>query len=74
MTQWTLNISEQTDQRLRTFLEQQGKADELSVYVERAVNRCLLEDTVEQVKARNVTFDQQEIQDTIDEALNWARE
>ncbi|MEC4985816.1 MAG: ribbon-helix-helix domain-containing protein [Oscillatoria sp. PMC 1068.18] len=74
MTQWTLNISEQTDQRLRAFLQQQGRADELSIYVERAVNRCLLEDTVEQVKARNLAFDQQEIQDTVDEALNWARE
>lgn len=58
MTRWTVVVSEQTDQQLRAFLGQLGaKKGDLSRYVEQAVNRCLLEDTVKQIKERNAVLD-----------------
>jgi Ribbon-helix-helix domain len=71
---WSLIISDETDKALRTYLAQKGmKKGDLSRFVEEAVQRQLFEQTVEDIKARNAHHDQQEILDTLDEAVAYAR-
>lgn len=74
MTRLTLVISEKTDAALRAFLGSIGaKKGDLSKFVEEAVKDKIFRETVNRVKARNARYDQQEIMDTIEEAVNWAR-
>ena len=74
MTRLTLVISEKTDAALRAFLGSIGaKKGDLSKFVEEAVKDKIFRETVNRVKARNAGYDQQEIMDTIEEAVNWAR-
>jgi len=74
MTRWTLVVSDETDRNLRAFLGQQGaKKGDLSKFVEQAVRERLFGETVETVKDRNTAFDQQEILDTVDEAVEAVR-
>jgi hypothetical protein len=71
---WSLVISDETDKALRTYLAQKGmKKGDLSRFVEEAVQRQLFEQTVEDIKARNAHHDQQDILDTLDEAVAHAR-
>lgn len=75
MTRWSLIVSDQTDQRLRAFLGQQGaKKGDLSRFVEQAVERLLrFEETVKQAQDRNAVFTQAEIMADIDEAVKAVR-
>lgn len=74
MTRWTLVVSDETDRNLRAFLGQQGaKKGDLSKFVEQAVQERLFSETVETVKARNAVFDQHEILDTVDQAVEAVR-
>lgn len=79
MTRWSLDVSDKTDQAVRSFLAQSGRNEEdISRFVEEAVlnslsSRLRLQQTVERIKERNAPYDQQEIMDTVDEAVAWAR-
>jgi hypothetical protein len=55
---WSLKVSRETDLRLRTFLGSQGiKKADLSKFVEDAVNRRLLQCTMQDIRARNADRD-----------------
>lgn len=75
MTRWSLTVSDQTDQRLRAFLGQQGaKKGSISRFVEEAVERLLqFEETVNRVQERNTRFSEVEITADIDEAVKAVR-
>lgn len=74
MTRWTLVVGDDTDRSLRAYLGQLGaKKGDLSKFVEQAVRERLFRETVETVKARNAVFDQDEILDTVDQAVEAVR-
>jgi hypothetical protein len=67
---WSLKVSKDTDLNLRTFLGSQGmKKGDLSKFVEDAVNRCVLQCTVQDIWARNADADPEEIQRIVDKAV-----
>ncbi len=74
MTRWTLVVSEETDRNLRAYLGQIGaKKGDLSKFVEQAVQERLFSKTVEAVKARNAEFDQNELLNIVDHAVEAVR-
>ncbi len=74
MTRWTLVVSDETNARLRAFLGSRGaKKGDLSRYVEQAVNRSLLEDTVERVQERNLRYDPDTMMSDVEEAVREVR-
>ncbi|HEY4174412.1 MAG TPA: ribbon-helix-helix domain-containing protein [Rhodopila sp.] len=72
---WNLVVSQNTDDTLRQFLASHGRGrkGELSRFVEDAVRTRILELEAEQAKAENSGQSPAMIEDTIDEALEWAR-
>ena len=71
---WSLKISKDTDLSLRTFLGTQGmKKGDLSKFVEDAVNRRVLQCTVQDIRERNADADPDEIQRIVDEAVSEVR-
>ncbi len=71
---WSLKISKDTDLSLRTFLGTQGmKKGDLSKFVEDAVNRRLLQCTIQDIWERNADADPDEVQRTVDEAVSEVR-
>jgi hypothetical protein len=71
---WSLKVSKETDLNLRTFLGSQGmKKGDLSKFVEDAVNRRVLQCTVQDIWARNAGADPDEVQRIVDEALREVR-
>ncbi len=71
---WSLKVSKDTDLNLRTFLGSQGmKKGDLSKFVEEAVNRRLLQCTVQDIWARNSDADPEEIQRIVDQAVSEVR-
>jgi hypothetical protein len=75
MTRWSLIVSDDTDQRLRAFLGQQGaKKGALSRFVEEAVaQRLRFEETVNRVQERNLQHTEDEMVGDIDEAIKETR-
>ncbi len=74
MTRWTLVISDETETRLRAFLGKRGaKKGDLSRYVEKAVNRSIFEDTVEEVQERNLRYDPDIMMNDIEDAIRDVR-
>ena len=75
MTRWSLIVSDETDQRLRAFLGQQGaKKGALSRFVEEAVvQRLRFEETVNRVQERNLQYSEEEMMGDIDEAIREIR-
>jgi predicted DNA-binding protein len=75
MVQWSVNVSPETDQRLRALLKQKGQQkDLLSQYVEEAVKEKLrFEETVSAVQERNLSYAETEIETTIQEAIRETR-
>jgi hypothetical protein len=73
---WNLVVSQETDNSLRQFLASQGRGrkGELSRFVEEAVRARIFETEVRQVKAKNRGRSLKEIQQVVDEALEWARQ
>jgi len=71
MVRWSLTVSSETDQRLRAFLGQKGaKKGSLSQYVEEAVKQRLsFEETVNSVQERNLCYSEEEIEESINEAI-----
>lgn len=71
---WSLKISKDTDLSLRTFLGTQGmKKGDLSKFVEDAVNRRLLQCTVQDIWEHNADADPDEVQRIVDEAVSEVR-
>jgi len=71
---WSLKISKDTDLNLRTFLGSQGmKKGDLSKFVEDAVNRRVLQCTVQDIWERNADADPDEVQRIVDEAVSEVR-
>jgi hypothetical protein len=71
---WSLKVSKDTDLSLRTFLGSQGmKKGDLSKFVEDAVNRRVLQCTVQDIWQRNAETDPDEIQHIVDEAVSEVR-
>jgi len=75
MTRWSLIVSDETDQRLRLFLGQNGaKKGSLSRFVEEAVGRLLrFEETVGRVQERNMRHPESKIMADIDKAVKAIR-
>ena len=74
MTRWNLVISDDTNHRVRSYLARTGgKKGDLSLFVDEAVRRRVLDLTVQEIKDRNARHDQQEILDLIDEEVDDAR-
>ncbi len=66
--------SKDTDLNLRTFLGSQGvKKGALSKFVEDAVNRRVLQCTVQNIRERNSDADPDEIQRIVDGAVSEVR-
>ena len=71
---WSLKVSKDTDLALRTFLGAQGmKKGDLSKFVEDAVNRRVLQCTVQDIWARNADADPDEVQRLVDDAVREVR-
>ena len=73
-TRWTLVVSEETDRALRAFLGMSGaKKGDLSAFVEEAVKERLFELTVDRIKNRNASADQDDLIRIIDSAVMATR-
>ena len=71
---WSVKVSKDTDLTLRTFLGAQGmKKGDLSKFIEEAVRWRLLQRTIQDIRARNVDADPDEIQRIVDEAVSEVR-
>ena len=72
---WNLIVSRSTDDALRQFLAGQGRGrkDELSRFVEEAVQAHTFELTAEDAKQRKADRSANEIPDIVDEALESQR-
>src|SRR3546814_1041120 len=70
LARWNLKVSRETDVALRTLLASRGgRKGDLSRFVEEAVNREVLRETVRDIQARNVDTDPGEVEKLIDEEL-----
>ena len=71
---WSLKVSKGTDLSVRTFLGAQGmKKGDLSKFVEDAVNRRVLQCTIQDIWERNADADPDEVQRIVDEAVSEVR-
>ncbi len=74
MTKWSVQVSDETDQAVKAFLtEQEDEPRALSALVEQLVKKWIRQETIRRMKERNAQYDQQEIMNTVDEAVEWAR-
>lgn len=80
LTRWSLTVSRETDIALRTLIATRGgRKGDLSRFVEEAVNREVLRETIRDVQARNAGADSRDIERLVDEELEatrrdfWAR-
>ena len=72
---WNIKVSKETDLTLRTYLGSQGaKKGDLSKFIEEAVRWRVFHRTVQDIKARNVESDPDELQSTIDDAVREVRD
>jgi hypothetical protein len=74
LARWNLKVSRETDIALRTLLARRGgKKGDLSRFVEEAVNREVLRETVRAIQERNGSVAPEEIERLLDEELAAAR-
>jgi hypothetical protein len=74
LTRWNLKVSRETDIALRTLLASRGgRKGDLSRFVEEAVNREVLRETVRDIQARNADVEPGEIEKLIDDELGAMR-
>ena len=72
---WSLKVSRETDIALRTLLATRGgKKGDMSRFVEDAVNREVLRETVRDIQARNTDADPDELERLIEEEVGAARQ
>ncbi|QKS00427.1 hypothetical protein F9288_12930 [Sphingomonas sp. CL5.1] len=74
LARWSLKVSRETDVALRTLLATRGgKKGDLSRFVEDAVNREVLRETVQDIRARNADLQPDEIARLVDEETRLGR-
>ncbi|MEX2016700.1 MAG: ribbon-helix-helix domain-containing protein [Candidatus Hydrogenedentales bacterium] len=74
MARWTVDVPEEIDRTVREYLERQDEEHrDLGRFIEKAVAWRVFEQTVKDIKARNAQYDPDEIQRTVDEAVEHAR-
>jgi hypothetical protein len=73
---WNIAVSPETDQSVRMFIAAQGggRKGDLSRFIEEAVRAFILERAVEQAKAATASMSETEVNDLVEEAVQWARE
>jgi hypothetical protein len=71
---WTIKVSKGTDISLRSYLAQHGmKKGDLSKFVEEAVRWRVLDKTAAEVRERNISRSEEEIEAAIRQALDAVR-
>lgn len=72
---WNVKVSPDTDKSLRMFLASQGrgKKGDLSIFIEKAVQKQIFEMSVEKVKSANAKFSEEALAEIVNEAILWAR-
>ena len=71
---WTVTVSQKTDRSLRSFLAEHGmRDDDLSKFVERAVQKEILKQTGADVKRRNADLTGDDLQALIDKTVAAVR-
>jgi len=71
---WTVTVSQETDRSLRSFLAEHGmRDDDLSKFVERAVQKEILKQTAADVKQRNVDLAGDDLQALINKTVAAVR-
>ena len=71
---WTVTVSQETDQSLRSFLSDHGmRDDDLSKFVERAVQKEILKQTAADVKRVNADLAGDDVQALINETVTAVR-
>lgn len=74
LTRWSLKVSRETDIALRTLLATRGgRKGDLSRFVEEAVNREVLRETIRDIQDRNAGADAAEMEGLIEAELGAAR-
>jgi hypothetical protein len=74
LARWSLKVSRETDIALRTLLATRGgRKGDLSRFVEEAVNREVMRETISEIQARNRDLDADEVEKLIDEEVGDAR-
>ena len=71
---WTVTVSQETDQSLRSFLAEHGmRDDDLSKFVERAVQKEILKQTAADVKRQNADLAGDDLQALINKTVAVVR-
>ncbi|HHO74841.1 MAG TPA: methionine repressor-like protein [Deltaproteobacteria bacterium] len=72
---WNIAVSSDVDQSVRMFIAAQGggRKGDLSRFIEEAVRAYLLEQAVDQAKCAAAGVSETELNDLIDEAVQWVR-
>jgi len=71
---WNIAVSEETDRAVRILLARQGgRKGDLSKFIEGAVRKQLFEETAREIKENNAQYNAEQIEQAVDEALDWAR-
>ncbi|MCL2790896.1 MAG: ribbon-helix-helix domain-containing protein [Desulfobulbus sp.] len=72
---WNITVSPEVDHAVRMFIAAQGRGrkGDLSRFIEEAVRAYLLEQAVEQAKNAASDLGETELNDLINEAVQWAR-
>ena len=74
LARWNLTVSPETDMALRTLLARRGgRKGDLSRFVESAVNREVVRQTIDDIRAGNADLDAAEVARIIDEEIAAAR-
>lgn len=74
LARWNLTVSHEIDVALRTLLASRGgRKGDLSRFVEDAVNREVLRQTVAEIHAQNTHLDSDEVMRIVDEELAAVR-
>lgn len=75
LVRWNLKVSKEADISLRSLLaERGGKKGDLSRFVEQAVRRAVLNETVSRIRAQNEDLSAEALQELIDTELAAMRE
>jgi hypothetical protein len=75
LTRWSLKVSRETDIALRTLLASRGvRKGDLSRFVEAAVNREVLRETVRDIREANAAADPGEVDRLVADAVDEVRE
>ncbi len=74
MTRWNLNIPEETDKAVRSFLARKGDSEgDLSKFTNDAVRREILRQTVLDIQTQNTDLSEEEAINLANEAVTSVR-